>query len=410
MLIGKNNKLKCKQGFTLLEMIGVIAIIAILSAIIAPNIIRQMQSATQDVEEKTLSLLADGLIDYVLENRIIPQSGEGSGTWSTNIAAQTDLPAEKIYENDLGISRRYWFDPATDLNGLSDNSASYDQNTVSAANLSGNATTSSASAPANPRAMIISDLTPGGTNNILVASVAHNTANFAAVWDQTGTLTESSTLKIKRINFSQLFETITLQAGNEAFFARQTYTDPSSSAPTVTYPMMTIEKNSHIFGVHYSTGGFEPTVATGGAAALDIGHTSGGSEFVAAAVVTSGVNSGFVSVTYTSTSDISVGIELTISGSGVTNASSGYMDILVEYSGEPQYKLEGQSGNPTTISISSAGSAEIISFNVINGTQLFLYDQSWTAGSPTGDLLHSVIIKEAESYAYTPGPPTLWGR
>ncbi len=350
------------------------------------------------------------MINYVLENRIIPQSGEGTGPWSTNIATQMDLPTNKIYENELGNSRRYWFDPSTDLDGLSDNSASYNQDTVSAANISGDATTTTASAPTNPRAMIISDLSSGAANNILVTSVAHSTANFSAVWDQTGTLTESSTLKIKRINFSQMFETVSLESSNGSYFARKSYSSPSSSSPTVDFPVLSIEKNSHIFAVHYSTGGFEPTNATGGSAAFDIGYTSGGDEFVSAASVISGVTSGPTSVTYTSTGDISVGTELTIPGSGVSSANSGYIDVMVEYNGEPQYKLEGQSGDPTTISINSAGTPEIISFNVINGTMIYLYDQSWTGGSPTGDLLHSIVIKESESFAYIPGPPTLWGR
>ncbi len=409
MNINKNNLRCCEQAFTLIEMIGVLAIIAILAAVIAPNVIKQMQSASQDAEEKTLELLAEGLINYVLDNRIIPQSGEGTGAWSTNIATQMDLPTNKIFQNDLGNSRRYWFDPATDLNGLSDNSASYNQNTVAAANLSGDATTTTASAPTNPRAMIISDLSAGEINNILVASVAHNSENFAAAWDQTGTLTENSTLKIKRINFSQMFETVTLESSNGSYFARKTYSNPSSASPTVSFPVLSIEKNSHIFAVHYSTGGFEPTSDTGGSAVLDIGYTSGGNQFVSEASVISGATSGPTSVTYTSTSDINVGTELTISGSGVSNANSGYIDMMVEYNGEPQYMLEGQAGL-TTISISSAGTPEIVSFNVINGTTLYLYDQSWSGGSPTGDLLHSIVIKESENFAYIPGPPTLWGR
>ena len=76
----------------------------------------------------------------------------------------------------------------------------------------------------------------------------------------------------------------------------------------------------------------------------------------------------------------------------------------------PSISLKARQENPTTISISSAGTPEIISFNVIKGTKLYLYDQSWTALSPTGDLLHSFVIKESEDFAYLPGPPTLWGR
>jgi prepilin-type N-terminal cleavage/methylation domain-containing protein len=399
----------CEQAFTLIEMIGVIAIMAILAAVIAPNVVKQMQAAGQDAEEEALDVLAEGLIDYVLENRIIPQSDEGSGTWSTNIATQTDLPTENIYENDLGNSRRYWFDPATDLNGLSDNSASYNQNTVSAANLSGDATTSTASAPTNPRAMIISDLTSGGTNNILVASVAHNAANFAAAWDQTGTLTESSTLKIKRINFASLFKTVTLQSANGSIISERSYNNPPAGTNTIN-PVMSVEKNSHIYSVSYSSGGFEPTNLPGGTALLDIGYTPGGNEFVSTANVISGVTSGPVAVTYTSTGNISISSELTIGGAGVVNGNSGNIDITVEHNGEPQYKLEGQAGDATTISITTPGSPEIVSFNVIDGTTIYLYDQSWTVLVPTGNLLHSVVIKESEGFTYLPGPPASWIR
>ncbi len=403
----KNHKPLGEHGFTLIEMIGVLAIIAILAGMLAPNVIKMMQSATQDAEEKALDVLADGLVNYVLDSRIIPQSGEGAGTWATNIGTQTELPAAKIYATDLTCSRRYWFDPATDLNGLTDNTASYDQNTVTAANLSSYSTSSTTSAPTNPRAMIISDLTPSCSNNILVASVAHNTANFAAVWDQTGTLTESSTLKVKRINFAKHFETITLVSGNGSLFSRTTYSNPAAGTLTPT-TILTVEENSHIFSVTYSSGGFEPTNIAGGTATVDIGTTSGGTELVSAASVISGVTVQPASVTITSASDITIYEELTIGGASVVNANSGYIDVTLAYVGEPQYKLQGQAGNPTTITITSAGTPEIISFNVLNGTELYLYDQTLTAG--VGNLLLTTVIKESESFIYSPGPPPVWGR
>ncbi len=403
----KNNLRCCEQAFTLIEMIGVMAIIAILAAVIAPNVVRQMQAAGQDAEEEALDVLAEGLIDYVLENRIIPQSGEGSGTWSTNIATQTDLPTEKIYENDLGNSRRYWFDPATDLNGLSDNSASYDQNTVSAANLSGNATTSTASAPTNPRAIIISDLTAGGTNNILVASVTHNAANFAAVWDQTGTLTESSTLKIERINFAQLFKTVTLQSGNGSISSSRWYNTPAGS--NTINPVMSVAGNSTIFSVSCTTNSFGPTNPPNGTALLNVGVPPAGDQFVTGANVIGGLNFGPQAFNFQTIINTNISSTLTIGPVG-TFGNSGNIDITVEYNGEPQYTLEGQAGGATTISITSPGTPEIVSFNVIDGTTIYLYDQSWDALNPNGNLLHSVVIKESVGFTYLPGPPASWIR
>lgn len=285
----KNNKRWYEQGFTLIEIIGVLAIMAILAAVIAPNVIKQIQAARQDAEEESLSRLADGLRNYVLENRVIPQSGYGSGVWSTNIASQTDLPEKDIYQNDLNCARRYWFDPSTDIDGLSDGSGPYDQNTVSAANLAGYTTGSTALPPVNPRAMIISDMTSGCTNN--VNGVANTNANFAAVWNQAASpLVEGKTLKIKRINFAQLFNTVNL----------------SNETP---------------------------------------------------------------------------------------------ITVLTTF----QYKLEGQAWN-STVNITSLVSPEIVSFNVIDGTTLYLYDQS-------GNLLYSVVIKESEGFIYKPEPPPAsWSR
>ena len=417
----------CERAFTLIEMIGVIAIMAILAAVIAPNVVRKMQAAGQDAEETELGVLAEGLMDYVLGNRIIPQSGFGPGVWSTNISSQIDVPVNNISQNNLNCSRRYWFDPSTDLNGLSDNSAAYNQNAVPAANISGYIIGSNATLPANPRAMIISDMTTGCTANI--NSVADTNANFAAVWNQADPvndpLVEGPTLKIARINFAKLFKTVTLQSANGAIISRRSYYNLSTGSKIIN-TVMALENNSHIFSVSYSSGGFGPTDST---ALLDIGYTAGGNEFVAAADVTNGFNSGPVAVIYTSTSNISISSELSIvgggggggggggkgkgkpgTGTGITTDNSGVVEITVEYNGEPQYKLEGQVGGATTINITTPSSPEIVSFNVIDGTTIYLYDQSWDALNLTANLLHSVVIKESEGFTYLPGPPASWIR
>ena len=149
----------------------------------------------------------------------------------------------------------------------------------------------------------------------------------------------------------------------------------------------------------------------GGTATVDIGYTSGGNEFLSTELVTTGTSSTPMAISYTSTSDISISLELTIDSAGnVTNANSGYIDLTVQYQGEPQYALEGRAGNPTTITITSPGTLEIVSFNVINGTTLTLYDQSGTSGGAAGDQLLSIVVRESDSFTYSPGPPTIWGR
>ena len=201
-----NVKLKTERGFSLLEMIGVLAIIAIMAAVVAPSLVKRLQIDRQGAEEKILRNIAAGLTSYVLETRIIPPSGYGSSTWSGNIATQTHMAAKYVHENDQECRRRYWFDPSTDLDGLSGGGGvAYDQNTTT--NISGFSSASTALPPTNPRAMIISDLTAGCTHNI--NGVADNVANFATVWNQSAPpadLAEGSTLKIQRINLSGLLK------------------------------------------------------------------------------------------------------------------------------------------------------------------------------------------------------------
>ncbi len=405
MFICGQKRFVINRGFTLIELIGVLAIMAVLASMVAPKIIQEMQYAQQDAEEENLSRIAEGLENYILDNRVIPASASGTSTWSAYVATQVDLPVNNVLNNVLTCTRRYWFDPSTSL------TLEYDQNTIAMASLAGYTSGSKASPPTNPRAMIISDMTSGCGANI--SSVADNTANFTAVWNQADPdndpLVEGPFLKIQRINLLKLFSIVTLQSISVTNFARKTYTNPSSSAAIVDFPLFTIEKHSQLFSFSISTGGFEPTTVTGGTATVDLGYTSGGNEFISTEYVTAGTTSPQIAGSYTSTSDINISLELTIDNAdSVTNANSGYIDVAIEYQGQPQYQLEGQAGTPATINVPSPGTPEIVSFNVINGTEIKLYDQSWTTGA--GDLLLTTIIKEDESFIYSPGPPTLWGR
>src|SRR5436190_295511 len=54
------------QSFSLIEMIGVLAVIAILAAVLVPNVIRRMDFATWQRETSDLKVMADGLVKTIL--------------------------------------------------------------------------------------------------------------------------------------------------------------------------------------------------------------------------------------------------------------------------------------------------------------------------------------------------------
>jgi prepilin-type N-terminal cleavage/methylation domain-containing protein len=98
-------------GFSLIEMIGVLAIIAIVAAIITPNLARRISRANGEKEDQVLSVLAEGLIRAVRAGQSIP----GPSSWSTNISTQTGLPLnEVLYVNPsfTANSRVYLIHPS----------------------------------------------------------------------------------------------------------------------------------------------------------------------------------------------------------------------------------------------------------------------------------------------------------
>ncbi|MEZ4347840.1 MAG: type II secretion system protein [Nitrospirales bacterium] len=62
------------RGFTLVEMIGVLAIMAIVAGVVAPNIFQKIKTANQDAETHQLSVIGQGVELYVRQNLAFPSS------------------------------------------------------------------------------------------------------------------------------------------------------------------------------------------------------------------------------------------------------------------------------------------------------------------------------------------------
>ena len=104
---GRNRSFLQSQGFTLIEIIGVLAILAILASIVTSGVLARIRQARRDAEEQTLSTLALSLKEAVQKEHQIP----GPTNWVTFLENYIDLSPQEIATTSLGYNRVYLADP-----------------------------------------------------------------------------------------------------------------------------------------------------------------------------------------------------------------------------------------------------------------------------------------------------------
>ncbi len=198
-----------RAGFTLIEMIGVVAIMAIAAAVLAPNLARRISRANGEKEDQTLVTLAESLVRSVRTTQTIP----GANSWTTNIAAQTGLSANDVrYVNpsDTASARVFLFHSSFSPTNSSGSDPVWTQGA------------SGASSVTNAKILILS--THKSSLTLPVSSGrASSAAVFDAIWDWsfnattkappsgwTGNWTDNGEyLHVQRVNLSSLFQLAT---------------------------------------------------------------------------------------------------------------------------------------------------------------------------------------------------------
>jgi len=211
------------SGFSLIEFIGVMAVLAILASAMAPLVVRQSDKSVLANEVAQVSAISNALSMDVIRNRAVPDET----TWANVAANWTMRPAAQISRNPRRFDRAYLIDSSGWLGGYAAGSP-YSQ-AGSASGLS--------SRPTTARAMIVSTIATG----LPVASGRPASAAFNDIWI-TQPLAKPSTwttwggsgadLVIQRITLDPLFHHLVL--GNRDASTDPAFTiDSTSSANAV---------------------------------------------------------------------------------------------------------------------------------------------------------------------------------
>src|SRR5882672_7418118 len=94
-------------AFTLIEVIGVLAVIGLLAAALVPALIRQMDRIAGDQESAALKACGDALQQSVIRNRYVP----GAADWATNIAVELGENISNVMTNGRKQPRFFLIDP-----------------------------------------------------------------------------------------------------------------------------------------------------------------------------------------------------------------------------------------------------------------------------------------------------------
>lgn len=210
------------NGFSLLELIGVLAVISILASILAPSAIRQIDSAVARHETSQLAAIESGLRNAIVRSRQIPNESE----WVAYVANELGWPTEDVLKNPRQTERIYLIDGALKV-GPNEGTLPYVQ------------TGSGTDEPQSPRIAILSSLNPAKqipvTNGVLEAARFEeiwNTAEssvppgWTGLWEAKNAGEE---LKIQRIHLGSLFHRVILNSyGTPAPFFAIGNSDPHS--------------------------------------------------------------------------------------------------------------------------------------------------------------------------------------
>ncbi len=189
-----------QTAFTLIEMIGVLAVVAVLAGLLVPVALRHLDQIASEQEAARLQALGDALQQNILSTHSIPSYTN----WATVVATQSGLDVGSVTNNFRNRPRVL----LVDAGGWLSNKLTYVQSSVGTSNL-----------PVNARVMLVSSL----GRNLPITTGMPLASDFDALWNAppgtvpwTGWNGDPYDVKIQRVNLSPLFVKLVLTTYNSA--------------------------------------------------------------------------------------------------------------------------------------------------------------------------------------------------
>lgn len=183
------------SGFTLIEVIGALAVVALLVGVTAQSGFERLKQADRATEAADLSQIITGIERAVVRTRSVPTASN----WVTVVAGHLSKSTNQIAKTRQGHARVLLFDPAFRIGPSVTNTLPFVQSATGSI------------LPSNARAVVVS--------SIATALPTLTATNFAALWNAaSGTLPagwsgwggSASDLRIERLDFSRLFRRVIL--------------------------------------------------------------------------------------------------------------------------------------------------------------------------------------------------------
>ena len=213
------------RAWTLIEMIGVLALVAVLAGILLPAVVGHIDKVVAEQEVSTLKSFGGAFQQYVLATRVIPDQT----TWYSAIASKVGFDTNDVLYNFRRQPRVLLIDGALQI-GLPPPAASGLPYSQTNPLYIVNAIVPTPMLPINPRVMIVSSLgkslpntfpgSPGGVWNATYFSDLWNAADGSvpndAAW--TGWTGNPRDVLVQRINLTPLFVHVLLSKYNSSTY------------------------------------------------------------------------------------------------------------------------------------------------------------------------------------------------